>query len=222
MSQVYRHITSVEDEFNRVVQMANGLLHWAMDQENAIHCESEVCQLSDLLWQTIKVYCLQASQKNIKIDLQMAEHIKVFSDPNILCFIIRNLLSNAIKFSPEHGDIQITVTTEDNQVNIAVSDSGPGIRQEGLQELFDRIDVSKSTRGSCGERGTGLGLTVAHDFAKKIGGKLSVKSVVGEGSTFILQLPVMATENHLQNTAVYKLNNVADYSRFTVLQKLFQ
>ena len=192
VSTAYRLITGVEDEFDRVVHMANGLLYWALDQEDAICCKRQVCNLSELLWQTIKVYCLQAGQKNIKIDLDIVENAEVFADPNLLCFIIRNLLSNAIKFSPSHGDIRITVTQDDHDVRLAVSDSGPGIKQEAIHQLFQQMGTSKSTPGSCGERGTGLGLTVADDFARKLGGRLTVKSVMGEGSTFQLYLPGLA------------------------------
>ena len=102
--------------------------------------------------------------------------------------IVRNLLQNAIKFTPTGGEIAFTVQKVEDKVEISVSDSGIGLSEEKLQSLF-HLDI-QPTYGTESEKGTGLGLYLSRENAKKIGANISVRSEEGKGATFIITLPL--------------------------------
>jgi len=102
--------------------------------------------------------------------------------------IIRNLISNALKFTQRGGSISISSKTNDKYEAITVSDSGIGISDENMQKLF-KIEGDFHTMGTEHESGTGLGLVLCSDFAKKMNGTITVTSKVGEGSSFTVSLP---------------------------------
>ena len=101
--------------------------------------------------------------------------------------VIRNLLANAIKFTPENGLVEIYATEKDTLVEISIKDTGVGITQETIEKMF-KIDVHQSTKGTAGEKGTGLGLILCKEFVEKNGGIIGVDSEVGKGSRFYIQL----------------------------------
>lgn len=101
---------------------------------------------------------------------------------------LTNLLGNALKFVPEGGKISLSAKRQDEFVEIAVTDSGPGIAEEDLARVFDRFWRADRRR----ERGVGLGLTVAKGIVQAHGGQIGVKSRKGEGSTFYILLNAVA------------------------------
>ena len=103
--------------------------------------------------------------------------------------VLLNLLSNAIKFTPEGGRVEVRAEPVDEHVEIAVSDTGIGIAPEDQEAVFEEFrqvgtDYAKKREG------TGLGLALARRLVELHGGRLSVKSALGEGSTFTFTLPV--------------------------------
>lgn len=102
--------------------------------------------------------------------------------------IIRNLLTNAIKFSHPDGYIKITAEEQTENLKLSITDKGAGIRKDLLENLF-RIDKSITTKGTLGEKGTGLGLILCKEFAEKNNGQIVVSSIEKEGSTFSVILP---------------------------------
>ena len=94
-------------------------------------------------------------------------------------------LTNAIKYSPEKSNIEITLKKNENQIQFAVKDQGPGIANEYLSRIFDRFfKVPGSQPG-----GTGLGLAISKEFIEAQGGHIWVKSEIGAGTTFGFDLP---------------------------------
>lgn len=104
--------------------------------------------------------------------------------------VFRNLLSNAIKFTPSGGSINIEISKENESVTIAFKDTGMGLNEEQLASLFS-FNV-KSTRGTANESGTGLGLKICYDLLLLNNGKIRVESVLTEGSSFFVTLPLKA------------------------------
>jgi two-component system sensor histidine kinase/response regulator len=96
-------------------------------------------------------------------------------------------MSNAIKFSPEGSSIDIMMSVEGDFAKISVRDHGVGIAPERLGSIFRK---GETTYGTGGEEGSGLGLQLCQDFAQKNGGDCTVESVVGEGSTFSVLVPL--------------------------------
>jgi signal transduction histidine kinase len=104
----------------------------------------------------------------------------------VLESIIANLIANAIKYSPNGGTIRIAATIGDGEVMCSVTDQGIGISASDVPRIFDKYFRGNNTKSV---QGVGLGLTVAQDAARRYGGRITVRSTVGDGSTFCLILP---------------------------------
>ena len=104
--------------------------------------------------------------------------------------MFENLLSNALKYTQESGRIIISArnNTEDQTVEISVSDNGRGIPEDGLMQVFEKFKRVDEGKGAV--MGTGLGLAIVRHIINRHGGRIWVKSIEGEGSTFTFSLPV--------------------------------
>jgi signal transduction histidine kinase len=107
--------------------------------------------------------------------------------------VVRNLITNAIKFTPQNGTIEVSALKESNEkgnfIKVMVKDSGVGIESNLVKKLF-KVGEMRSTPGTSGEKGTGLGLILCKEFVEKHGGRISVISKINEGSTFSFTLPI--------------------------------
>jgi signal transduction histidine kinase len=112
----------------------------------------------------------------------------VLADPEKLQQIVINLLGNAVKFTESGGTITLSSQFVGNCIEIRVADTGPGISPEKLDRIFDPF-VQAERRLNQPVQGVGLGLAISQDLAQAMDGKITVESVVGEGSTFTLSLP---------------------------------
>ena len=144
-------------------------------------------ELDDVVPGVVDIFVMIAETKKIKLNLQTGDGLVVTADKDMLKTVIRNFLSNAIKFSNENSSIDILVSQEDEFAKVSIRDHGVGISPDRLSGLFSD---GKTTYGTANEEGSGLGLQLCKDFAEKNGGKVSVESVVGEGSTFSVYVPL--------------------------------
>jgi signal transduction histidine kinase len=117
--------------------------------------------------------------------LPSAEPILASFDPGRLEQAARILLDNAVKYTPQGGEITVKTARENGHPRLEVSDTGIGVKTEEIPRIFDRFYRTDEARSV---RGTGLGLSIARQIAEALGGTLTVRSVLGKGSTFILQL----------------------------------
>ena len=124
-----------------------------------------------------------AQEKGLRLDLQLQEDVSAWADPKLLRRIVTNLLSNAIKFTQE-GFVEISAEDEPAHTVIRVRDSGVGLTEKQCGEIFEKYrQVDEEAQGY------GLGLFISRQLARAHGGDLTVSSVLGQGSTFILTLP---------------------------------
>jgi signal transduction histidine kinase len=114
--------------------------------------------------------------------------VTVYADREKLQQIVLNVLTNAIKYTGAGGVIQLSATATDDSVRIQVRDTGRGIAPDKLDQIFEPF-VRVDTGYARATEGTGLGLSISRDLARAMGGDLTVSSVLGEGSTFVLSLP---------------------------------
>jgi signal transduction histidine kinase len=113
----------------------------------------------------------------------------VNGDGQALHRLLLVLLDNAIKYTPPGGSVRVSMAVEDSQATVTVRDTGIGIAAEDLPHIFERFYRSSKDR-SRRTGGAGLGLAIAHWIAGRHGGAITVESVLGFGSTFVLRLPV--------------------------------
>jgi PAS domain S-box-containing protein len=127
----------------------------------------------------------------IKFSPSKVSLLKIINDiKHILnaTIVKKNFLNNAIKFTPAGGKISVATEDAGSFISLNITDTGVGINPEDLPKLF-QFDEFHSTAGTAGEPGTGLGLIICHEFIKKHGGEIKVKSEPGKGSTFTFTLP---------------------------------
>lgn len=144
---------------------------------------------SDLVLRTWDAYTrcqLYAGRKGIKLSFHSnCDRLALALDEEKYGRILSNLVSNALKFTPEGGEVRMTVRALGDFAEVDVSDNGCGIAPERLESIFDLHET---------DGGYGYGLYIAREFARRMGGSLDVRSMSGKGSTFTLRLPVRSVE----------------------------
>src|SRR6202165_3031887 len=134
-----------------------------------------------------------ARTKDITLESDLASGLQLVADPIKLKQMLLNLASNAIKFTLTGGRVVIRTRQVGSWIEIAVTDTGIGIAKADLDRLFTEFQQLDAGHGRQQE-GTGLGLALTKRFAELHGGEVNVESVPGEGSTFVLRLPVAAAK----------------------------
>ena len=147
--------------------------------------------LSEVIRENGDLLQTQARNKKIVLNCDADESCVVNIHKQSINTVVRNLMSNAIKFTPEGGQVAVTMRRTDDGIKISVQDTGVGMSAEVVRKLF-RIDTKYSTHGTANEKGTGLGLILCKDFVEKNGGAIGVTSTPDQGSTFFFTLPQKA------------------------------
>jgi len=180
-------------EFNGYGLQKNidNLLNWALTQKSVVPYDPEIVSLKELSDDLIGTVSSRLDSKNISFTNKMRADQEVWSDKNALYTVLLNLIDNAIKFTHDGGEIILTAEDTQNQLKITVKDSGKGMSQDTMQNLF-LLSKDKSKKGTHGERGTGLGLHIALELVKLNKGIINVSSQIGKGSTFDIILPSVA------------------------------
>jgi signal transduction histidine kinase len=126
--------------------------------------------------------------KKLQLQVQVADGLQLQADGNRLSQAISNLLANAIKFTPEGGMVSLVADRVPEGIRIRVADTGIGIPKEELPRMFERFGATQR-KGTKGEKGTGLGMSIAYQVIRLHGGTISVDSEVQVGTTFTILLP---------------------------------
>ncbi|MCF6269419.1 MAG: HAMP domain-containing histidine kinase [Melioribacteraceae bacterium] len=168
--------------------LLNNLLLWARSERGAIEIAPDNIKLSKSISDSINLLQKSIEEKSITVENRINNGLHSFSDKNLLETIIRNLLANAIKFTNDKGRIVISHVMNGSTITISVKDNGIGISNETQKKIFSDFDVITS-HGTKNERGSGLGLKLCKEFAKKNGGEIWVVSEIGKGSEFFFTVP---------------------------------
>jgi len=179
----------IHSSAKNTLTLLENLLAWAKSQRGKLEFKPETLRLKPLINEIFDVAGSSASFKNITLNCTLDDDVFVYSDKNMLTAIIRNLVSNAIKFTKTGGRVEIEVSSGNDCIEIAVSDTGVGIDAVLLNKLFS-FESGSTTNGTANEKGSGLGLIVCKEFVEKHKGKICVESKPGLGSRFSFTLPL--------------------------------
>lgn len=180
-------LQSLEEEVDRMIRMVEQLLLLARVDGEKIPIRVTEFELSDILQPILEQTIVLAQAKSQKITWGIPS-LRVLNDPDIIQQIMLVILDNAIKYTPEFGNINVAAEPFADLINICITDTGPGIYKEHLKRIFDRFyRVDKERARESG--GAGLGLAVARKLAHLIGGNIQVTSIVGQGTTFTIEMP---------------------------------
>lgn len=166
----------------------DNLIRWASGQMDGVTIDLTKLNIYTLINELLSYVKDQAEKKGVAIDLSnLATDTQVLADKEQLSLIIRNLLSNAIKFSHEGGKVIVkTEVTSPGQLSLIIKDYGIGMQHDQLQSILAK--GAKSTVGTAGEQGHGIGLRLVNHFAKKNNIGLDIESVPNQGTTCKLTL----------------------------------
>ena len=184
--------TSAASAFN----LLENLLLWARTREGklrVVHSHTDLAILSVRTCQTLEN---QAMTKGVRlINSLSGKTLIAYCDENMMETVLRNLVSNAIKFTSREGTVEVGGNSlkEKGLAEVYVKDTGCGIPEDQLSSIL-RGETPVTTRGTGGEKGSGLGLTLCREFTEKNGGRLHAESTPDQGTTFRFTLPLERKE----------------------------
>ncbi|MCX7798685.1 MAG: tetratricopeptide repeat-containing sensor histidine kinase [Melioribacter sp.] len=182
------YIVNMEKAAKQNLHLLENLLLWSRSQTGRLEIELKPLDLQEIVMENFSMLSSIANNKNITLQTNIVDGVKVLADENMLNTILRNLIQNSIKFTNIGGKVTVDSLEEDEFVKVIVEDNGIGIDKEIMDKIF-QLDGNKSRTGTIGESGTGLGLILCKEFVEKLGGKIQVESEVNKGSKFIFTLP---------------------------------
>lgn len=185
----------IHDEGDRLNRLIGDILELSKIESKRAPLEFSPVDLKELFNSVYEVLLPAASKKSIHMHQGIHEHIYIEGDEDRLRQIFMNLLSNAISYTLEGGKVKVEAEiinddNEDEKIRIIVSDTGMGIPKKDIPRIFERFyRVDKARSRSSG--GTGLGLSIVKHLIELHSGAIRVESMVGVGSSFIVDLPIM-------------------------------
>ena len=150
------------------------------------------CDVGDMVLAIVRNHLIPAEKQELNVAVNVADDVPViYADSNMLERAISNLVDNAIKYTPNGGNVDVSVRRVQSSLQIAVRDTGLGISPEHQQQLFQRhVRISRKEHKKI--KGTGLGLFIVKSVARRHGGNAWVESAEGQGSRFVMSIPLDA------------------------------
>jgi signal transduction histidine kinase len=179
----------IDESAGRLSNLLDGLLSWALQQQGHFPNVPEKVFLKSIVDDLTGTFKNTADSTGIALSTTFDKPIELWVDRNTTETILRNLISNALKFTEDGGSVSLQASIDGTNAKIEVIDSGVGIAQEKLDRLFN-LNENKSTYGTSGEKGLGLGLQLVYEFIEMNKGSIEVQSKEGEGTRFVIRLPL--------------------------------
>ncbi len=181
----------IYDESGRMHRMVLDLLDLArLDAGTADMTMSPVNMLA-LLNAIREKFTPQSQRAGVEVNVEVAPNLPTLTaDGDRLAQVFTNLVDNALKFTPSGGVISLNASVMNGEMLVSVSDTGAGIPAEAQAHIFDRFYQADSSRRGGEKHGAGLGLAIAHEIVQAHGGKINVRSKLGEGTSFDVSLPL--------------------------------
>lgn len=212
----YSYIEVIERNGKHLLSLINDILDISRIEAGREEIEISRFEVNQLIAEVIGIIQPQASEKGLKITHDDAgSSLAITSDSGKITHILLNLIGNAVKFT-EKGFVKVNAEQVGKLLKISVKDTGIGIEEENLSHIFDEF---RQADGSTSRRfgGTGLGLAIAKKYANLLGGNITVKSTPGEGSEFVLVLPVKIAGG--PQTASTTQDSLSRFSRIKMPEK---
>jgi signal transduction histidine kinase len=183
-----RALSIVDQRTEAVIRLVNDVI--SLERVEMGKFEPQLTSLVEVATRSVEGAAMTAKKSSVSIELQAADDLPlVFADPGRMGQVFDNLLGNAIKFSPAGSLITVRVWRDEGWVRADLEDQGIGIPADKLDQIFDSFyQVDGSTTRRYG--GTGLGLAIVKTIVEAHGGRVTVESEVGVGSTFSVLLPI--------------------------------
>ena len=216
-----RYVSDIKKSSGALLSIINDILDFSKIEAGKMELVSVNYNLRLLLDNLYSIFSMLCREKKIEMSCNIADDLPemVFGDDKRLRQILTNLLSNAVKYTRE-GSITLSARLDENGLlNLGVTDTGIGIREEDKKKLFmpfEQLDVRKNRDVV----GTGLGLAITYNLCRLMGGDLRLKSVYGSGSTFFVSLPYVEAGQTVQEDAVEITDFTAPRAKILVVDDI--
>lgn len=188
-SKKRKYIQMINNSAQTTYNLLENLLEWSMSQSNNMAYNPQDLALANIVDEVFDLLDPVAERKEIRLIKNNINNLHIKADKYMLTTVIRNLVSNAVKYSKAHSSIIISANQYQSKASISIIDKGVGMTDSQVKSLF-KIESAESTIGTGGEKGTGLGLLICHDFIRKHNSEMKVISRPNEGTTFSFDIPL--------------------------------
>lgn len=193
-------ITMIRRETKRLSRMTKEFVDFARMESGRMSLETKPINLSDLIADVVGLSSAQAEARPIELVVDCTPDLPTVSespclmgDRDRLQQVLLNLVSNGIKYNRENGRLAIVGRRDGENVYVAVADTGHGIAPEAIEHLFDRFYRVPGSEGKA--EGSGLGLAITQKIVEQHNGRISVSSILDEGTTFTIELPLSTNQS---------------------------
>ena len=182
-----KFLNSINSNSERLADMIDDLLELEKIEVGQIFLKNEKIKLKDEIDLVIDSLSTLIAEKNLLLENRVSSNHKFKIDRQSLRDILINLLNNAVKYSKANGKIILSSELSKDYLTLKIQDFGYGIEKMNIKRIFDRFYRTAKARANT--KGTGLGLTLVNQLVRRIGGKISVDSKIGKGTSFFVDFP---------------------------------
>ena len=176
---------AISEAARKLAQLITNILKLNKLENQQIFPQPQEFDLGEQLCECLLTFEDAWEKKNLEIETDIAEDVRIKSDPELLSLVWNNLISNAVKFTPDSGTVGVSLKADEKFVTVSVADTGCGMTPEVGQHIFEKFyqgDTSHATQGN------GLGLALVKRVVDILNGEIGVQSVSGKGSTFTVKI----------------------------------
>jgi two-component system, OmpR family, sensor kinase len=183
-------LDNIEDESDRLTRLVGDLLLEAQAESGKLPLHFAAVEMDTLLLEVFKEMRVIARDR-VQLKLTEIDQIQINGDRDRLKQVLINLISNAINYTPQSGEVSLSLCRVGENARIIVRDTGSGIPAEDLPHIFERFYRAEKSRSRSKYGGFGLGLSIAYWIVTHHGGQIEVDSAEGKGTTFCIYLPLI-------------------------------
>ena len=196
----HKFLNIIQMETERLTRLINDILSISKLESGNDEVATERIRLDKKAYDVCEMLSIHAQEKEVTLNYRLnSEPVYIIGNPDRVEQLLINLTENAIKYNKPGGSVTVQVFKSDSEANITISDTGIGIAEENLPRLFERFyRVDKGRSRQMG--GTGLGLAIVKHIVRSMNGEIEVHSKLGEGTEFLITLPLAPKENPEKET----------------------
>ncbi len=191
--QQEHYLKIVSEEINRLSRLVRSMLYLSKYESNEMEINCAEFELRDLIIKTLFLFENQLNRKNVDVEGLDFEKVTLYADKDLIQQVVYNLVENAVKFIDEGGVLSFDVQRSGKNVNIAIRNTGEGIKQEDLSRIFEKFYKTDASRGK-DKTGVGLGLSIVRSIIALHKGTINVSSEFGEYTQFDINIPITQKE----------------------------
>lgn len=192
--KVKEYLDKVYQSTERLLRLINEMLDISRIESGRVQLKSESINIADLAHVVQDEFQVRTAEQNLTLNIDVQGEIPaVMADREKLHQVLENLVGNSYKFTPAGGQVTIRIRLVEGNLEVAVIDTGQGISPEDKDKLFTKFSVSGNSLVTMTGGGSGLGLYITKQYVEMHGGKISLESEVGKGTTVAFFLPISKT-----------------------------